>query len=138
MIQAKELRIGNYVYDGNSELAQVSSIVDGAINYELDYGNLWTNEVCYFENINPIPITEEWLLKFGFSINKKTCVHIFEFEIDDKVNFAVFLYDDEKEALFIKNSARSSKIIFKKRIDYVHQLQNLYFALTQKELEYVG
>ena len=132
MIEANELRIGNYVYDANNELTKVNSIVDGAINYELDYGD------CYFGNINPIPINREWLLKFGFSINKKTCVHIFEFEIDDKVNFAVFLYDDEKEALFIKNSARSSKIIFKKRIDYVHQLQNLYFALTQKELEYVG
>ena len=117
MIAANELRIGNYVYDANNELTQVNSIVDGAINYELDYGD------CYFENINPIPITEEWLLKLGFE------KHNYIFRKDG------FQFTFDKKIIPIKFYGGAIK---NTNIKYIHQLQNLYFALTQKELEYVG
>ena len=63
----------------------------------------------------PILLTEEWLLKFGF---KKVAENDF---ILGKYSLYYLLYYD---------GYRVSEITPK----YVHQLQNLYFALTGKEL----
>lgn len=65
----------------------------------------------------PIPLTEEWLLKLGF--NKEECFYILkgvclEDEYDGRYRL------DGQSDCFIK---------------HVHQLQNLYFALTSVELE---
>lgn len=75
--------------------------------------------------IEPIPLTEEWLLKFGFSKkeNKE-----YWFKEDSMIRFALLdnvlhcsIGDDEYGILY-------------NRLKYVHQLQNLFFALTNKEL----
>lgn len=65
----------------------------------------------------PIPLTEEWLLKFGFEPLGSSR---FDFKI-----FTYYLYDGS----FYNQSSRLSTI------KYVHQLQNLYFALTGEELK---
>ena len=39
-MEVRELRIGNLVLDGNGEITTVESIVENAINYCLDFGNL--------------------------------------------------------------------------------------------------
>ena len=78
------------------------------------------------ENFNkvhkPIPLTDDWLLKFGFKKEDKTPSkeHGQYFSIwilDYKYSFA---YAPFREDCGIK---------------YVHQLENLYFALTGTELE---
>jgi hypothetical protein len=74
----------------------------------------------------PIPLTEEWLLKFGF-------------EVDDHLMNP----DDWPYVDYIKNEVRISEPNYsfafygrdnELEIKYVHQLQNLYFALTGEEL----
>jgi len=75
-------------------------------------------------NYEPIPLDEEWLLKFGFSeiggCNEKDFTNgdynIFINSLGE-VNFLFFRQGD-----------------WYQKLDYVHQLQNLYFALTQREL----
>ena len=79
---------------------------------ELRIGN-WIKDGHEF---NPIPLTEEWLLKFGF---KKIS------EIGDYSNGNMTVI------LAISNKIYTLK---RKRINHVHQLQNLYFALTGEEL----
>ena len=70
------------------------------------------------EDVKPIPLTEEWLLKFGFEysdLNGDSGLwKIPPFQIYGKYN--QFIYD------------------YKLDVNYVHQLQNLYFALTGEEL----
>lgn len=64
--------------------------------------------------IEPIPLTEEWLLKFGFK---------------------PFVKDFTKNGIIIHTRKRG--YVLRKSvpiIKYVHQLQNLYFALTGEEL----
>lgn len=65
----------------------------------------------------PIRITELLLIKLGF--NNNIFEHIFEIEE---------FYLTKEEDCFFKNSSE---------IKYVHQLQNLYFALTGSELQLV-
>lgn len=107
-MKANELRIGNFVSK------------DGEI-YEADFITIRMTE-----NYEPIPITEEWLLKFGFDKvlprNDKMYYRLNDyFVIEDSRVF--LLGDDAFEILKLRQE-----------IKYVHQLQNLYFALTGEEL----
>lgn len=105
-ICSKELRIGNVTDKGIIKNFYESGIHVG-------YGK------CFgFNEIDPIELTEHWLLKFGFEklnytyLAKGLAVHN-----HDIVSFYM-LY--EQNRTYIK---------------YVHQLQNLYFALTGEELK---
>ncbi len=101
-MKANELRIGNYVFD-RYKITQVDKYFYQSAEC------FWTNE------FKPIPLTEEWLLKFGFE--KKDDDYIF--------NGFSFTFD---ENTFYNHVGKITNIY------YVHQLQNLYFALTNDEL----
>ena len=113
---SSELRIGNYVYfehgKGDFEL----------LKFDFDMG--WN-----MEYIIPIPLTKEWLVKFGFDFSIDTWylkgVAIWETECcDAKGNEEIgFFYELRDVGMMDMN------------IKYVHQLQNLYFALTGQELK---
>lgn len=118
-MKASELRIGNLVMDGK-EIEQVNArMIDMLVKIEADF--------------DPIPLTEEWLLKLGFkqcgyemlSWKHETLLPSFNL---DGINWADF---DEPDYQFL-NYKVADEIL---RIDYVHQLQNLYFALTGEELK---
>ncbi len=68
--------------------------------------------------IKPIQLTEEWLLKFGFP----------ESDLENGKILVVGESFDNVIGYTIR--ALSPNVVIK----YVHQLQNLYFALTQTEL----
>ena len=106
-MKANELRIGNYVQFSGGAIYKVDMLYIG-------FGGL--------EFWKPIPLTEEWLLKFGFE--KKGCnweLPNFRFHVNKSVNYDGFLFCDGYS-------------VITEKIQHVHQLQNLYFALTQKEL----
>lgn len=131
MIEPNELRIGNLVrkpkYGSVYKIVMFLGI--GHLQLDSPYFKYQTDSFhdCSIDEIEGIPLTEEWLLKFRF--NKKTVdgVHndIFEwFKIQSEKGG--FEYGFENYQLSIPNV----------RLHYVHQLQNLYFALTGKELEF--
>ena len=107
-----ELRIGNWVncecLDFENECIQLENIhPKGTIVDGYPYS---------IKELKPIPLTEEWLLKFGF----------------DKIDFQ-FIKNGIK--LFpIRDLYYRGNFPIKSDIKYVHQLQNLYFALTGEEL----
>ncbi len=111
---AKELRIGNYVY-----------FQDTLLKFDFESG--WN-----FDYIKPIPLTEEWLLKFGFIRHHYDYANdviyiknIADNEIDN-AEFEWGVYPNELgSGIQIKN---------RKSLKYVHEIQNLYFALTGEEL----
>ena len=77
------------------------------------------------EFYKPIPLTEEWLLKFGFVYDADSLTFDYEYN-----HFVFYLERDFKdiETFSFDSSFTETKV------KYVHQLQNLYFALTGKEL----
>jgi hypothetical protein len=108
-MKASELRIGNKVlFSENGKVFTVFEIAKNGIvvGDEIEY--TWI-EIDQFEGIK---LTEEWLLKFNFEKSS---------------------YGYESEMLTIGFDFRQEKTGVK--IEYVHQLQNLYFALTGNELE---
>ena len=109
-MDVKELRIGNYVNFNNGSPDEVDDFQWGSEDYEY-------YETVMF-NILPIPLTEEWLVKFGFDNLGAYGWGIGYFHIRFR-NIHKFYFP-------LKN-----RLV---RIKHVHKLQNLYFALTNEEL----
>jgi hypothetical protein len=130
-MKANELRIGNYVYD---TLGKVNKIDLEAITYIVKEPH---------NQVKPIPLTEEWLEKFGFKAwdDKKT-IYTLERHIDKYNNtcFRFWLQLDKLVFDYIQNEIHPTESIFDDKniirleVKYVNQLQNLYFALTGEEL----
>ena len=83
-------------------------------------------ESCSINDCQPIPLTEEWLLKFGF-VDKN-----YTLELKAKRKTIVFNWFSKVVSTGKRSGYYSRKY---RHIKYVHQLQNLYFALTGEELE---
>jgi len=118
-MKSTELRIGNivsYGFDyGDNLLCKVCSINKKGVLIDLDKRKL----DVIIERIVPIPLTEEWLLKLGFK-NEHNPIY---FSIDG-------FYIEYKNDEFTTEVGECSYLV----LEYVHQLQNLYFALTGEEL----
>jgi hypothetical protein len=68
-MKATELRIGNFVWDDYSGEMIVSSIhvnYDNNGSVELKKRLDLPTGLYSIDNIQPIPLTKEWLMKFGF------------------------------------------------------------------------
>lgn len=138
-MKVKDLRIGNIVFGGWEDYEENSNhsicLVTGlSEDQQLGEGwnfmleNMETKGVENYFEMKPIPLDEEWLLKFNFKIE----------EIHAGLSEADFGHNPITQdfILTIKNTGsgwfyRNSHF----KLDYVHQLQNLYFALCGEELE---
>ena len=158
-MKAEELRIGNFILDNEAEatktiywrVEQISQyrIGDKRIGVLFRGGSCWTVMDC----IEPIPLTEEWLKKFGFNGEFKTIKtqNVKDYnrpECNYKVQIS-FQDINHKDGVFeIWHSILDAKMDYNDElyevattpiayphIKHVHQLQNLYFALTGTELE---
>ena len=76
-------------------------------------------------DVEPIPLTEEWLLKLGF---KKT-------EWDNFNSYRLMIGNNDYTIVLYSDGNCEVGDIITCKIEYVHQLQNLYFALTGEELK---
>lgn len=133
-MEIKGLEIGNYVQVDNPEFHpelvnkyfKVTSITETenneySIGLEVLYPKVEKFQERYHQLnkfIKPIPLTEAWLLKFKFEETE------FVFRLG---------------SFFLTKSRTGNKFLYQAHTDrfsvkYVHKLQNLYFALKEKEL----
>jgi len=138
---ASELRIGNLVdvinrhhtihmpYGFVKKIGQVQFFKVHLYEYDKPFSTQPENELHDISDLSPIPLTEEWLFKFGFFRPFMPPIYeIVTSEMDKR--FRIHKVDDNA---FILGRYESTSI----KIQYVHQLQNLYFALTGEELEII-
>lgn len=137
-MKASELRIGNYLFgidDGYRETAMEVNCINGDQTYRLKHGN--DSVGCYSE-IRPIPLTEEWLEKLGFKKNHPEISECFwnwwNKEKDFSVDVEYVLTDNGIEKLYYAVLQNINGYRPYKHIIYVHQLQNIIYALTGEEL----
>lgn len=123
MINPNELRKGNIVMV-NGDKTVVEMIWPDGINEDVqpaDTFNFSTRLYADYE-LDPIPITTKLLERCGF-----------EFK-DGLHKFGVFeIGMDGDDFLQMKMSVRINRAVIVK-LQYLHQLQNIYFALTGEEL----
>jgi hypothetical protein len=112
LMKENELRIGNYFIGYSNHLQQ----------WELASFGLLIEGIEVDEIIRGfVPLNQDWLLKFGFEM----------YEFDNKANQFRF-----KERLIVYREGFLYDYGTSVKLEYVHTLQNLYFALTGTELAY--
>jgi hypothetical protein len=133
-MEAKDLRIGNLVFfpftNETVEIVginahesidlQLNKTIINTISFRKDL-NLYCEPI---DKIKPIPLNAEWFEKLGYyDVNMPSHFIKDEMTIDEHRfwNCNGIFIDD-------KNGVR---------VKYVHQLQNLYYALQQKELKII-
>lgn len=128
MIQANELRIGNsvvyknYYRDGTDKIWSIRGL---SIENSISLTNGRIQMTTSLDNIYPIILSEEILFKFGF-----------------KWNDSAQCYQDNSMMELVKEEGiypdyflwHNNGMVGRNPMHYLHQLQNLYFALTGKEL----
>jgi len=120
-MKASELRLGNYVLR-NGFLQEDKETFNKIVVSHNDI----TACVVASESFQPIPLTKEWLLKFGFEINPENFNWNAGIGENAIMDFKLSLRYTEEIGWFYKSRCTPIK--------YVHQLQNLYFAITGEEL----
>ena len=128
-MKLNELRIGNYIKlmlnDEDFAIVQVTLNDLEAVD----------NKKGVYE---PMPLKEEWLLKHNFFVeNFDYSIPISDCEVvwltlipqdEDCTAYSVCVTQTDEDEL--------DQNVFLSDISYVHQVQNLYFALTGNELKY--
>ena len=120
---AEELRIGNYVLDEENKVRLVTELSRALIRTSFDL-------ILLASEVKPIPLTEEILLKCGFEINGKYYRSKY---IQDSIKL---IYYFNQRVLYFKYKGEFSPMIqIPRAIESLHELQNIYYALTGEELE---
>ena len=145
-MKASELRIGNLVKINNALLPETHgktySVYKLQKTFDFDFPssagivsltdkvNMYTQ---FDQFIEPIPLTEEWLVRFGFEKRDIPSLGMIRYFIwidkirrPKNVKFEQFAVD----LISLRYIFSNPQI----KIKHVHQLQNLYFALTGEEL----
>jgi hypothetical protein len=119
-MKAQDLRIGNKIFYRN----KVTTVNWQELKW-IQEGN---------NNFQPIPLTEEWLLNFGFSTTDYKNGYI---GIDHKaggiitdfvLTYPLVIGEFQKHFIWEHSKFKYNEL------KYVHQLQNIFFALTNEEL----
>lgn len=125
---ANELRIGNWLNDSrpvNECAKKLFKITDNG------YFKVRARDIEVAELFEPIPLTPELLDKCGFVETKTIYIYDRSKELGHHLgDFSICKYDDTQ--IKVWRGGRYLGII---HCEYLHELQNLYFALTKTELE---
>jgi hypothetical protein len=125
-MKVQELRIGNLVeFDGLTYKAE-SLHLEGCVGL-----NDIMYEEVYIDDIKPIELNEEWLIEFGFKYKDAGKYGKSGYCLEIKNQYQdTFIFANNK----LQVSIYTFSIFIDVNIEYLHQLQNLHFALTGKEI----
>lgn len=112
-MKPKELRIGN-LFNPHEPV-------------KVEWWMLHPDSKIVFE---PIPLTSEWLIRFGADGANIDDLYI---DVHNEIKYSLNIYKTS-ESDWAVTLWTSSSVISLCEIKYVHQLQNLYFAITGEEL----
>tara|TARA_R110000850_G_scaffold262851_1_gene391547 strand:+ start:27 stop:410 length:384 start_codon:yes stop_codon:yes gene_type:complete len=125
MIQSNELRIGNWINLYDNFNSQVTGLTNTkkvwCVKNPIDEKCAW-----FTNNLNAIPLTEEWLIDFGFKRGEDKN----RFNLDGKEIY-IFTDVNDKPTKVVFNPSSSTLYV---NLKYVHKLQNLFFELNGIEL----
>jgi hypothetical protein len=125
--KTKELRIGNlFIEKYSKEIIEVIELTKDNVTFSGYFPNKW--------KAKPMPITKKCLLDFGFKKDYKKGYIGKDVLNQDFVLTKPFVMGEwQKGYAFEFTAGCWSKY---KEFNYVHELQNFYFAMTGEELQF--
>ena len=123
-LKETELRLNNLIYDVNNNLCCVSNLrKDLIIAKYLDIGSALGG----VEDFKGVPLSEDILVKLGFEKG----FHRYGLE-----NYGLKCHKSLKENYWIVSQGFGMQFTELTEIQYIHQLQNLFFSLCGEELSF--
>jgi hypothetical protein len=117
-MKTEELRRGNLLMGQHLCIVREIGETSVRIKGNSSYFNIIGNNPC----LEPIPLTEDWLKRFGFSWY-------------ESFESWIITTGEDTQDFIIRHDFVVCDMDHRPEIKFVHQLQNLYFVLTGKELE---
>ncbi len=122
-MKANEARYGNIIKNGYA-IIELDSLGCGVVDMN-NMDDIASYIYLEWRNVKPIPLTKEWLLKAGFkkingwddAIIWRKSGQGYDFDLEEMENGYEFCD-------------------FLTKLEFLHQLQNLYFALCGEELTF--
>ena len=123
--------------DNDMHFHNVLEIHNGSLSFDDFLGDAEDSE---YESVNilevkPIKITPSWLEKLGF---KFIIRNMWELKIDFYTKLQFYENQDDYITLYIKNykdmAFHSETYTYLKHIKHIHEVQNLFYSLTGREL----
>lgn len=122
-----EFRKGNIVSNEKLDIFKTGYVeLEARWIYELAVKESAQAHEDYVDYFKPIPISEDWLILFGFEEDAEYD-NTFNLLTDVLNGFTTITIDVRAEVLLLD--------CMEIKIKHVHQLQNLYFSLTNQELK---
>jgi hypothetical protein len=124
-MKASEVRLGNLIYGVSDRIETVIGIGENSITAYA--GKLIKAKMEFPEkDFRPIPLTEEWLVRFGFSCEEMK---------GNQSDFRVYrkgrlTFNTAHDSWWYNNMILSPEA----QPNHVHTLQNLFYALNNEEL----
>lgn len=154
MIKANELRIGNWINLSWNEKIELFGKVLSIGSLDQEFEQIYCEcsesfEWAFRDNYRGIPLSGELLEKCGFKYGTTEGISSFEDDGNDpegtthywdKPIIATDLVDSHNVSI-VKWGEQEyftfqlERGFYRQKIKHLHQLQNLYFALTNEELE---
>ncbi|WP_137905508.1 hypothetical protein [Chryseobacterium sp. 2VB] len=127
-MDAKELRIGNILNAVVSNGVETFTFNEIVV-HELTKDGMKDEKGFRFpyDTIVGIPLNEWWLLEFGFFHSESLDMYLL------KIQKEKWICWNKDKGITLQDVNRT--LFEYKKIKYVHQLQNLYFATQQEELK---
>ena len=140
-MKAQELRIGNLVNDPGKNgfgAMRVESILSGTLRVYLHtLDNEYLGDFA-LNAIEPIPLTSEWLERFGFTFIKESVIENLKMSYWAKDALLLFVNESPPENTYLVgygfNIGGNYYAATNRWIDTVHELQNVYHAYRGSEL----
>ena len=131
-LSAQDLRIDNWVYDGERTQFPMQVTAIGKDWVHLDFpgneGDIWEADI---KDLRPIELTEELFKKNGFTLQE---------DLDYYGNY--FMSEDMRMDVYESSNGwvvhiddKECSTVFSKCLKYVHEMQNAYYLATGEELE---
>lgn len=129
-IKAGDLRIGNLIDHSFNGIVKVNGIHPSLDKLHIDCvkeqgegKKAWRD----IKEFSPIPLTEEWLVRFGFEYDDEFEGNVYDSDLGVSIGVS-------GDITYFMGNLETMWTDVLQETKYVNQLQNLYFALTGEEL----
>lgn len=124
-MKASELRIGNWV-----ALFPLTFKIETISRDLIHVDNKGSYAPLHIEKAEPIPLTEEWLVKFGFEFDENKGGEHEGQKFEDRPLWYLKRPDDSRFCVYLDSKTCYVSI----PCEFVHELQNAFFTVERQEL----